>query len=34
MNGKDGGRFDPKGTYTREQAFITMLNTYNAVTPG
>lgn len=34
MNGKDGGRFDPKGTYTRDQAFITMLNTYNAVTPG
>ena len=34
MNGKGEGRFDPKGTYTREQAFITMLNTYNAVTPN
>ena len=32
MNGKDIG-FDPKATYTREQAFITMLNTYHAVTP-
>lgn len=32
MNGKGEG-FDPLGTYTREQAFITMLNTYNAVTP-
>ena len=32
MNGK-GEDFDPLGTYTREQAFITMLNTYNAVTP-
>lgn len=34
MNGKGEGKFDPKGTYTREQAFITMLNTYNAVTPN
>lgn len=33
MNGKGEG-FDPKGTYTREQAFITMLNTYHAVTPN
>ena len=33
MNGKGTG-FDPQGTYTREQAFITMLNTYNAVTPN
>lgn len=33
MNGK-GEDFDPLGTYTREQAFITMLNTYNAVTPN
>jgi len=32
MNGTDKG-FDPQGSYTREQAFITMLNTYNAVTP-
>lgn len=33
MNGK-GEAFDPKGTYTKEQAFLTMLNTYHAVTPA
>lgn len=32
MNGTDKG-FEPQGSYTREQAFITMLNTYQAVTP-
>lgn len=29
MNGA-GGKFDPLGTYTREQTFITMLNAYHA----
>ena len=31
MNGK-GETFDPQGTYTREEAYITMLNTFKAVT--
>ncbi len=29
MNGT-GDKFDPQGTYTREQTFITMLNAYKA----
>lgn len=33
MNGS-GSNFNPQGTYTREQTYITMLNAYKAITPN
>lgn len=32
MNGNANGTFSPKGTYTREQAYITIINAYNSIT--
>jgi len=31
MNGVSNNRFDPKGYYTREMAYVTMLRLYNAI---